>query len=93
MTPNGRRFLGQFGNQNVSLLLDCLPSHTQVTVALQLYIIHSWDGNQLTHPSLGGPIGPDVWKASVAGGSTLLQTSQRLADVDVFRTGAASAGG
>ncbi len=74
VTPSGRRFLGQFGNEAVTLSLNCLPSHTQITVVLYLYIIRSWDGNQATHPIVGGAIGPDVWKAEVTGGPTLQTT-------------------
>jgi len=40
------KFLGQFGNQTVTLTLDNLyPDHTEVTLSYDLYIIRSWDGN------------------------------------------------
>jgi serine/threonine protein kinase len=74
ITQSGRRFLGQFCNDIVSLTLNDLPSHTNVTVSFDLFIIRTWDGNR--HP---GP-GPDVWDLSVAGGQTLLHTTFANAD-------------
>ena len=69
-TPVGaRKFLGRFGNGTVSLALANLPPHTQATVSFDLYIIHSWDGND------SGTAGPDIWDLSVAGGPTLLRTT------------------
>ena len=72
-TPAGaRRFLGQFGNETVSLDLTNLPPHTQATVSFDLFIIRSWDGG-------AGPdvfeTGPDVWDLSVSGGPTLSHTT------------------
>jgi len=49
-------FLGQFGNQTVTLTLDMPAGHTQVTVACDLYVIRSWDGN-----FDGDYRGPDFW--------------------------------
>jgi hypothetical protein len=46
ITPVGaRRFLGQLGNEALSLTLADLPPHTSVTVSFDLFIINSWDGN------------------------------------------------
>jgi tetratricopeptide (TPR) repeat protein len=67
ITPNGQTFLGQFGDDTVSLTLGDLPSHTDVTVSFDLFIIRSWDGS--------GRGGPDVWDLSMAGGPTLLHTT------------------
>ena len=62
------RFLGQFsGNESTSLTLNNLPSHTDVTVSFDLYVIRTWDGN--------GPSGPDIWELSVDGGQSLLYTT------------------
>ena len=61
VTPSGRVFLGQFSNQTVSLSLSGLPTHSQVTVSFDLFIINSWDGNDTAH-------GPDIWDLTVAGG-------------------------
>jgi hypothetical protein len=68
-TPVGnRRFLGQFGNDTVSLNLNGLPAHDQVTVCFDLFVLKSWDGNDTGY-------GPDVWDLSVNGGPTLLHTT------------------
>jgi len=81
-TPTGRGFLGEFGNTPTCLNLQNLPSHSRATVVFDLYIIRSWDGNQITRlaswlPSLQAPshlIGPDEWWIKVDG-LTLLNTS------------------
>ena len=39
------RFLGQFGNEGVSLTLEDLPAHKQVTIEFDLHIIRGWEGN------------------------------------------------
>ena len=68
-TPAGaRRFLGQFGDENVTLTLSNLPAHTEVTVSFELFILRSWDGNNQIH-------GPDVWQLKVDRGPTLLHTT------------------
>jgi hypothetical protein len=79
VTPSGRGFLGEFGNQTACLNLEYLPKHDQVSVVFDLYIIRSWNGNVV---SAGGDapsepraiIGPDVWSLK-ADGSTLLITT------------------
>ena len=46
VTPIGARaFLGEFGNQTVSLDLTGLPAHGQVTISFDLFAIRTWDGN------------------------------------------------
>ena len=58
LTPIGyRQFLGNFGNQIVTLLVNNLPMHTNLVVSFDLLIIDTWDGNT----------GPDVWEVRVAG--------------------------
>ena len=83
-TPSGRGFLGEFGNGTVSLSLSDLPAHTHATLRFNLYVIRSWDGNQVeTQPGLEqilavAPqtiIGPDVWGVHVSTGETLLRTT------------------
>jgi hypothetical protein len=76
-TPSGRygQFLGEFGNQTVSLTLTNLPPHREVTVSLSLFILKSWDGNQISDPVGGARVGPDVWGCYVSGGPTLLSTT------------------
>ena len=67
-TPIGaRNFLGQFGNQIVSLS-GSVPAGN-VTVSFDLFLIQSWDGNG------DHCCGPDVFDVSVVGGPTLLHTT------------------
>lgn len=75
VTPVGNRgFLGEFGNQTVTLPLTSLPGHDAVTLSFDLYIIRSWDGNY-TYPG----VGPDVWSVGAfheeMGEHTLLAAS------------------
>ena len=76
-SPNGRHFLGEFGNQKVSLTLKGLPAHNIVTVQFDLYIIETWDGNNSS-------FGPDVWRLDVDGGPTLLHTTFSKSAPDDF---------
>ncbi|MEI6785639.1 MAG: hypothetical protein WCQ21_32530, partial [Verrucomicrobiota bacterium] len=65
ITPVGnRRFLGQFGNDTVSLTLNGLPAHQEVTVSFDLFIIRTWDGNW-----------GDIWELRMRNGPTLLHTT------------------
>jgi choice-of-anchor C domain-containing protein len=69
VTPAGaRRFLGPFNNDTVTLSLKDLPAHNGLRISFDLYLIRSWNGSS---PGAG----PDVWDASVAGGTTLLHTT------------------
>jgi predicted extracellular nuclease len=72
VTPSGRGFLGQFGNQTVCLNLDNLPYHNWVTVSFDVYVIRSWNGNVVAEN--GATIGPDKWQLD-ADGQTLLLTT------------------
>jgi hypothetical protein len=69
--PTGpRSFLGQFGNETVTLTLGGLPAHTAVQLDFDLYLIRSWDGS-----SGGAPLydfGNDVFRVAVQGGPLLL---------------------
>lgn len=61
VTPVGNRgFLGEFGNDTVTLPLTDLPGHSSITLAFDLYIIRSWDGNIET-PG----VGPDIWSVGM----------------------------
>ncbi|MHB0935184.1 MAG: type II secretion system protein [Armatimonadota bacterium] len=65
-TPSGAHpFLGEFGNETVTLALTGLPKHKNVTVSLDLYVIRAWQGNT----------GSDAWQMRIAGGDTLLNTT------------------
>ena len=93
-SPSGQRFLGEFGNQIATLRLADLPSHNQVTVAFDLYLLRSWDGNQVSIPddpvlqallvptAADGLIGPDRWQLR-ADGQALLDTT--FANIPGFR--------
>lgn len=70
VTPvGGRRFLGEFGVEEVTLTLKDLPRHDTVTVSFDLFVLLTWDGND------GGFFSPDIWRLSVDGGPTLLETT------------------
>lgn len=69
MTPSERGFLGEFGNEEPTLNLHGLGSHTQVTLTFDLYLIRSWDGNY-SYPG----VGPDVWAAGYNNSETSKNT-------------------
>ncbi|MCP4594532.1 MAG: PEP-CTERM sorting domain-containing protein [bacterium] len=58
LTQDG--FLGEFGNCMVTLTLDNLPAHAEVSVAMDLFVIRSWDGNYDQDAR-----GPDFWAYAV----------------------------
>ena len=69
ITPIGsRRFLGQFSNDTISLTLSNMPPHAEVTVSFDVFLLLTWDGNNLI-------FGPDLWSVIVDNGPTLLQTT------------------
>src|SRR5688572_10858426 len=69
-TPVGDRgFLGQFGAETVTLSLNNLPPHSQLTVSFDLFLLRSWDG------SGEDEFGPDTWSLAVDGGPRLIHTS------------------
>ena len=64
-TPVGsRKFLGQFGNQSVSLSLAALPLHAKIILGCDLFVIRSWQGNT----------GPHQWQVT-ADSKVLLTTT------------------
>jgi sugar lactone lactonase YvrE len=66
VTPVGtRQFLGEFGNDLVTLSLTGLPAHTNVQVSFDLFILRSWDGADA----------PDIWGLKVAGASEVIRTT------------------
>jgi RHS repeat-associated protein len=69
-----RLFLGEYGNDTVTLSLNGLPTHGQVTVSFSLYLIRDWNGNN-TLVVNGDALGPDVWSLSVADGPVLINTT------------------
>jgi hypothetical protein len=67
--PNSStKFLGRFSADTTTLNLTGIAAHSMVTIELDLYIIHSWDGNG----ELGS--GPDHFRIS-ADGTDLLNAS------------------
>ncbi|HYA39620.1 MAG TPA: VPLPA-CTERM sorting domain-containing protein [Candidatus Methylomirabilis sp.] len=66
---NTRLFLGEYGNDTLTLSLGALPVHATATVSFSLYLIRSWDGNDATVVN-GDPLGPDHWKLAL-GDTTL----------------------
>ncbi len=73
-TPvGGRRFLGQFGKEVVTLSLGDLPPHTSVTIAFKLFLIRTWDGNIGINRN-GTHVGPDAWSLTLDGASLLQAT-------------------
>jgi hypothetical protein len=65
VTPKaGRRFLGPFANDQVSLTLKGLPRHACVCVSFGLFVMMTWDGGDLRDP--------DIWNLRVKGGPKLI---------------------
>ncbi len=76
ITPSGRGFLGEFGNEIACLDLADLPGHNQVTVSFDLYIIRSWNGASGL-PGYEDQVEtyqPDRWQFAVDG-QKLLETT------------------
>ena len=73
-TPvGGRRFLGQFGSETVTLSLDADSIDQDIdvmTVSFDLFVIRTWDGNHAAADS-----GPDRFTLSLGDGTTLLDTT------------------
>ena len=69
-----RLFLGEYGNDTLTLSLGGLTPHTTATVSFSLYLIRSWDGNDTTVVN-SDPLGSDLWSLGVAGGPTLLSAT------------------
>ncbi|MBN1814854.1 MAG: DUF11 domain-containing protein, partial [Anaerolineae bacterium] len=92
-SPNGHRFLGEFGNETVILILARLPAHTFATAAFDLYVIRSWDGSETAvpqgdirvAPANTDEVGPDLWEAAISRGDRLLYTTFSNWDLYGFR--------
>jgi uncharacterized repeat protein (TIGR01451 family) len=86
LTPAGaRRFLGEFGNQTVTLSLSNLPPHAAATVVFDQFVIRSWDGNNSAD-------GPDLFELNVAGGLKPLHTTFNNAPAGSVASGQAFPG-
>jgi hypothetical protein len=82
-SPSGEDFLGEYGNEQTCLSLQNLPAHYRMVISYDLYIIRSWDGNQVNwpvkygflHPSATDSIvGPDIWSMQVDATSGITTT-------------------
>ncbi len=67
VSPNGQVFLGDFSNETTTLNLVDLPVHTQLRFVFDLYIIRSWDGNEIYTDNYGVKAGPDRWRIDIDG--------------------------
>ena len=77
------KFLGRFTSQTTTLSLTNLPTHNQILLSYDLYIIASWDGNE--------PIdsGPDVYTVRLDDGQIVMRTSFSMHDLtnsNIIRT-------
>jgi len=85
-TPQGNLpALGPFGNTNVVLRLTDIPPHVAITLACDLLVIGSWDGNSTTN-------GPDMFEINVGGGLKLLHTTFNNAPKESAENGQAYPG-
>jgi hypothetical protein len=64
-----RRFLGEFGNDTVSLNLSGLAPHNALTLSFDLYLIRTWDGSS---SGTAFDYGNDSFKVAVGNGPVLL---------------------
>ena len=64
-----RSFLGEFGNDTVTLNLSGLAAHSALTLSFDLYLIRTWDGSS---SGTAFDFGNDSFKVSVGNGPVLL---------------------
>ena len=64
-----RSFLGEFGNDTVSLNLSGLTPHSTLTLSFDLYLIRTWDGSS---SGTAFDFGNDSFKVDVGSGPVLL---------------------
>jgi hypothetical protein len=75
-SPNeAHRFLGQFGNETISLTLANVGAGSQVSLAFDFLAIRTWDGNA----GVNVP-GPDVFTTAVRGGPILVSSTFSVGD-------------
>lgn len=97
-----RTFLGEFGctdyqyvnprqsanclaADSVTLSLANLPEHTGLTITFDLHVLWSWDGNEGLWEG-DAEIAPDIFKAEVVGGPTLLNASFAVHSSRLFQS-------
>ncbi|MFM8320955.1 MAG: choice-of-anchor Q domain-containing protein [Chloroflexota bacterium] len=75
--PNGQRFLGEFNQEYLLATWVGSQEYRYVRASWDLYILRSWDGNQvddLLPPALRSPgsiVGPDHWQMILNGSPTI----------------------
>jgi hypothetical protein len=76
-TPQGDvTFHGPFSNETVSVKAEKLPAHDFLDITFDLLILRSWDGSvEVGSDNRPGRIGPDIFRASLQDGPTLLYTT------------------
>ncbi|WP_437734911.1 VWD domain-containing protein [Sorangium sp. So ce1335] len=92
VTPiGGRRFLGEFNNETVSLRLTGLAPHARVKVSFDLYVIRSWDGDAGDVFSLGASGSPRTLQMTFTNANQVPQSYPDLLGEGAHpaRTGAA----
>jgi hypothetical protein len=68
VTPiGGRKFLGDFGNNTVTLSLTNLSTNTPLTLEFDLFVLRTWDGNSSS-------AGPDLFRVDI-GPTRVLNTT------------------
>ena len=79
---DGRIFLGQFGEQQVSLLLDGLPPHDSISITFDFYTINTWDGNKYANYIAA----PDIFGLQVGTDTLLYATFANNLNLNEFQT-------
>jgi hypothetical protein len=67
-----RSFLGEFGNDTISLNLSGLAPHSLLTLSFDLYLIRTWDGSS---SGTEFDFGNDSFKVAVGNGPVLLDAT------------------
>ena len=65
-------------NRTITLQVDDLPPHQQLTIAFDLFIVRGWDGDTGFWAPVGRSIGPDYWgfTGGTAGSQEVLYAEQ-----------------
>jgi uncharacterized repeat protein (TIGR01451 family) len=83
VSPYGRVFLGDFTNESTTLSITDLPVHTQLQFVFDLYVIRSWDGNEIYTDNLGLKAGPDRWKIDIDGQELKVTSFSNMVNQDM----------
>lgn len=69
-----RKFLGEFGEEAITLSLADLPAHTAATIEFSLFLIRSWDGEDTDNSFPDHDLGRDHWSIAADGISLFDET-------------------